>query len=154
VRPLQRDELSAVLRGVQEGESSADNALKRLERSRPWVWTVIDLESQRLLATESGPRTLEMAQRVVHQVAQRFAPPCLPLCLSDGFKGSLPALLGHVGCWVHPARRQEKGPWPQPRWMPLPGLLSAPVNKQYRHRRIVGVQHRVVCGMLGAIRQV
>jgi hypothetical protein len=50
------------------GEISADNALKRLERSRHWVWTVIDPESTRLLATEIGPRTLAMAQRVVHQV--------------------------------------------------------------------------------------
>ena len=69
VRQLQLDELYAVLRGVRDGESSEDNALKRLERSRHWVWTVIDPESKLLLVTESGPRTLAMAQRVVHQVA-------------------------------------------------------------------------------------
>ena len=154
VRQLQLDELYAVLRGVKDGEISEDNAIKRLERSRHWVWTVIDPESTLLLATDSGPRTLEMAQRVVHQVAQRFAPHCIPLCLSDGFKGSLPAILGHFGFWVHPARRQEKGPWPKPRWMPLPELLSAQVIKQYRHRRMVRVKHRVVFGTLGAIGQV
>jgi hypothetical protein len=68
VRQLQLDELYAVLRGVRDGEISEDNALKRLERSRHWVWTVIDPESKLLLVTEVGPRTLETAQRVVHHV--------------------------------------------------------------------------------------
>jgi len=95
-----------------------------------------------------------MAQRVVHRVAQRLASGCMPAWLSDGFKGYLPAILGHFGWWVHLARRHDKGPWPKPRWMPLPGLLYAQVIKQYRHRRMVGVQHRVVFGTLGAIEQV
>ena len=56
VRQRQLDELYAVLRGVREGEISAENALKRLERSRHWVWTVIDPESKLLLVTEVGPR--------------------------------------------------------------------------------------------------
>ena len=68
VRQLPLDELHAVLRGVRDGEISAENALKRLERSRHWVWTVIDPESKLLLVTEVGPRTLAMAQRVVHHV--------------------------------------------------------------------------------------
>jgi hypothetical protein len=154
VNQLQLDELYAVLRGVINGEISEDNAIKRLERSRHWVRTVIDPESKLLLATDSGPRTLEMAQRVVHQVAQRLAPHCIPLCLSDGFKGYLPAILGHFGCWVHPARRQEKGPWPKPRWMPLPGLFYAQVLKQYRRKRLVGVKHRVVFGTREAVQHV
>ena len=87
VNQLQLDELYAVLRGVINGEISEDDAIKRLERSRHWVWTVIDPESNLLLATAIGPRTLEMAQRVVHQVAQRLAPPCLPLGLRAGCKG-------------------------------------------------------------------
>src|SRR5262249_16850174 len=95
-----------------------------------------------------------MAQRVVHQVAQRLAPHCIPLCLRDGFKGYLPAILGHCGGWVHPARRQEKGPRPKPRWRPLPGLLYAQVIKEYRRRRLVGVTHRVVLGTLAAVNTV
>src|SRR4029434_7357174 len=41
---LQLDELYAVLRAFKAGEISEDDAIKRLERSRPWVWTVIDPE--------------------------------------------------------------------------------------------------------------
>jgi hypothetical protein len=33
------------------------------------------------------------------------------------------AVLTHSGHWVQPARRQDKGPAPKPRWMPLPGRL-------------------------------
>jgi hypothetical protein len=151
VRQVQLDELYAVLHDVKAGELSEDQAIERLSRSPHWVWTAIDPVSKLLLAIEVGPRTGEMAQRVVHQVAQRLAPHCIPLCLSDGFKGYLPAILGHFGCWVHPARRQEKGPWPKPRWMPRPGLLYAQVMKQYRRRRLVGVQHRVVFGTMDRV---
>jgi hypothetical protein len=38
--------------------------------------------------------------------------------------------------------------------MPLPGLLYAQVLKQYRRKRVVGVQHRVVFGTREAITQV
>jgi hypothetical protein len=38
--------------------------------------------------------------------------------------------------------------------MPLPGLLYAPVVKQYRRKRVVGVKHRVVFGTFEAIEQV
>jgi hypothetical protein len=154
VRQRQLDELYAVLRGVRDSEISEDNALKRLERSRHWVWTVIDPESKLLLVTEVGPRTLEMAQQVVHQVVSVLAPGCVPAWFSDGFKGYLPAILAHIGLWTHPERRQDKGPWPKPRWMPLPGLLYAQVVKQYRRKRVVGVKHRVVFGTREAITQV
>src|SRR3989440_1730136 len=102
VRQLQLDELYAVLRGVTTGELSDEQAIQRLERSRHWVWTAIDPESKLLLAIEVGPRTLEMAQRVVHHVVGVLAPGCVPAWLSDGFKGYLPAILGHCGFWVHP----------------------------------------------------
>src|SRR5205809_908057 len=74
VRQLQLDELYAVLRGVTTGELSDEQAIQRLERSRHWVWTAIDPESKLLLAIEVGPRTLEMAQRVVHHVVGVLAP--------------------------------------------------------------------------------
>jgi IS1 family transposase len=154
VSQVQLDELYAVLRGVKAGEISAEHAIKRLERSRYWVWTAIDPLSKLLLVIETGPRTLEMAQRVVHRVVGVLASGCVPAWFSDGFKGYLPAILGHLGFWVHPERRQDKGPWPKPRWMPLPGLLYAQVVKQYRRKRMVGMQHRVVFGPMGAIAQV
>ena len=101
-----------------------------------------------------GHRTLAMAQRVVHQVAQMLAPDCAPLFLSDGFRAYLTALLTHDGQWVQPPRRQAQGPAPKPRWMPLPHLLYAQVVKTVRRRRLVAVTHRVVFGTLEAVQQV
>jgi hypothetical protein len=70
VKQLQLDELYAVIRALKVGEISAANALERLEPSRPWVWTASDPVSTLLLVIEAGPRTLAMAQRVVHYVVE------------------------------------------------------------------------------------
>jgi hypothetical protein len=154
VRQVQLDELYAVLRAVQDGELSQDEAIQRLERSPQWVWAAIDPESKLLLALDVGHRTLAMAQRLVHQVVQVVAPGCVPLLLTDGFKEYTTALLTHYGQWVQPARWRAHGPTPTPRWMPRPQLLYAQVVKSYRRRRIVAVKHRVVFGTLEAVQQV
>jgi transposase-like protein len=146
VEQLQLDELYAVLRDLKSGAISDDEAIQRLERSPCWVWTAMDPQSKLLLVIEVGTRTLAMAQRVVHQVVQRLAPGCVPLCLTDGLKDHATALLTHFGQWRQPARRREKGPLPKPRWVPVPELLYAQVVKSYRRRRIVGVNYRVVFG--------
>jgi hypothetical protein len=114
----------------------------------------MDPESKLLLAIDVGDRTLAMAQRLVHHVAQVLAPDCAPLFLTDGFREYLTALLTHFGSWVHPQRRQATGPLPKPRWMPLPQLLYAQVVKTVRRRRLVRVSHRVVFGTLEAVEQV
>jgi hypothetical protein len=122
VRQLQLDELDAVLREVKTGALSDDEAIKRLERSPYWVWTVMEPESKLLVVIDVGTRTLEMAQHVVHQVVQVLAPDCVPLFVTDGFREYLTALVTHYGQWRQPERRQDKGPMPKPRWMPLPQL--------------------------------
>jgi hypothetical protein len=154
VRQLQLDELYAVLRAVKDGELGEDEAMERLECSPHWVWTAMDPESKLLVVIDVGARTLAMAQRVVHQVARRLAPDCMPLFLSDGFREYLPAILGHFGVWVSPERRQDKGPMPKSRWIPRPQLLYAQVVKSYRRRRIVAVKHRVVFGTMERVKQV
>src|SRR5215475_4732816 len=127
VKQLQLDELYAVLRDLKAGVLSEDEAMKRLERSPSWVWTAMDPDSKLLLVIDVGMRSLEMAQRVVHQVVERLALGCVPLCLTDGLKDYATALLTPYGYWRQPVRRQDKGPMPKPRWMPLPALLYAQV---------------------------
>jgi len=154
VQQVQLDELFALLSAVQAGAVSEAEAIERLERSPQWVWVAMDPESKLLLTRDVGERTLAMAQRVVHHVAQVVAPDCAPLFLTDGFREYLTALLTHYGQWVQPSRRQAKGPLPKPRWLPLPQLLYAQVVKPVRRRRLVHVRHRVVCGTLEAVQQV
>jgi IS1 family transposase len=153
VKPVQLDELYAVLREVKAGDLSAAEAIKPLERSPSWVWTAMDPENKLLLVIDVGTRSLEMAQRVVHQVAQVFASGCVPLFLTDGLKDYGTAMLAHFGYWLHPERGRDKGPMPKPRWMPRPELLYAQVVKSYRRRRLVGVKHRVVFGTWQRVEQ-
>jgi IS1 family transposase len=154
VTQVQLDELFALLSAGKAGDVSTAEAIARLERAPQWVWVAMDPESKVLLAIDVGTRTLAMAPRVVHQVAQAVAPDCAPLFLTDGFREYLTALLPHYGHWVQSPRRQAPGPAPKPRWMPQPGLLSAQVVKTVRRRRLVDVQHRVVFGTLEAVEQV
>lgn len=154
VRQLQLDELYAVLRDLKAGAISNNEAMERLERSPSWVWTAMDPDSKLLLVIDVGTRTLEMAQRVVHQVVKVLAPQCIPLCLTDGLKDYGTAFLSHFGSWRQPERRCDQGPLPKPRWMPVPQLLYAQVVKSYRRRRIVGVKYRVVFGTMERVQQV
>ena len=154
VEQLQLDELYAVLRALNAGLLSDDEAIERLERSPYWVWTAMDPQSKLLLVVDVGTRTLAMAQCVLHQLVQVLAPDCVPLFLTDGFNEYKTAILAHFGHWIQPERRRDKGSMPKPRWMPLPELLYAQVVKSYRRRRIVGVKHRVVFGTQLAIEEV
>jgi len=150
---LQLDEVYAVLRALKSGVINDDEAITRLERAPSWVWTAMDPQSKLLVVVEVGSRTLALAQRVGHQVTEVVAPGCVPLLLTDGLKDDATALLTHCGQWRYPARRQERGPLPKPRWLPLPALRYAQVVKSYRRRRLVGGTHRVVFGTRLAIEQ-
>src|SRR5262249_22870718 len=151
---LQLDELYAVLRARKAGEISDEEAMKRLERAPSWVWPVMVPTSKLLVVVDVGTRTLAMAQRVVHHVTRVLAPGCVPLFLTDGFQEYRTAILAHFGQWLHPERRQDKGPMPKPRWVPLPALRYAQVVKSYRRQRLVAVTHRVVFGTHLAIEEV
>jgi IS1 family transposase len=151
---LQLDELYAVLRALKAGEISEDQAIKGLERSPYWVWTAMDPKSKLLVVVDVGTRTLAVARRVLHQLVEVLARGCVRLFLTDGFKEYKTAILAHFGHWIQPERRQDKGPMPKPRWMPMPSLLYAQVIKSYRRRRIVGVKHRIVFGTQLAVEQV
>ena len=154
VRQVQLDEVFALLSAVKAGTVSEAEAIERLERSPQWVWVAMDPASKLLLGLDIGDRTLAMAQRFVHHVAQVLAPDCAPLFLTAGFREYLPALLTHYGQWGQPPRRPAPGPAPKPRWMPRPPLLYAHVVKTVRRRRLVDVTHRVVFGTLEAVQQV
>src|SRR5262245_2831134 len=150
----QLDELFALLSAVKDGTVSEADAIARLERSPQWVWGAMDPERKLLLSIDVGHRTLALAQRVVHQVAQVLAPDCAPLFLTDGFREYLTVLLTHYGYWMQPPRRQVTGPILKPRWMPPPQLLYAQVGTTVRRRRLVDMQHRVVFGSLEAVNHV
>jgi IS1 family transposase/transposase-like protein len=154
VTQVQLDELFALLSAVKAGEVNEGEALSRLSRPSQWVWVALDPVTKLLLAIEVGERTLALAQRLVHQVAQVLAPDCIPLFLTDGFKAYLKAVLTHYGHWVPRPRCWVTGRLPKPRWLPLPQLQYAQVVKTTRRRRLVAVRSRVVFGTLREIKQI
>jgi hypothetical protein len=143
-----------VLRDGKAGERSAEEAIKRLERSPAWGWTALAPQRKLLVVVEGGSRPRALAQRVVPQVPQVVARAGVALLLTDGLQDYGTALLSHFGQWIPPERRQEKGPRPQPRWMPLPALLYAHVVQSYRRRHLGGVTPRGVFGTRWAIAQI
>jgi hypothetical protein len=147
------EELFALLSAVQPGEVSAAEASQRVSRSPHWVGGALDPVTTLRRTRAVGDRTLARAPRVVHQGVEGLAPGGVPRFLTDGFKEYTPARLTHDGQWGPPARWRAHGPLPQPRGVPLPGLRSAQVVKTGRRRRRVDVQHRLVCGTLGAVQQ-
>jgi len=64
--------------------SSAAEASERLERSPRGLWEAMNHERNLLRAIDVRDRTLAMAQRVVHHVAQVLAPDCALLLLTEG----------------------------------------------------------------------
>src|SRR5256886_8031959 len=103
----------------------------------------MDPESKLLLAIDVGDRTLAMAQRVVHQVAQVLAPDFAPLFLTDGFREYLTALLTHYGQLGQRTRRRAPSPAPQAQRIPTPHLLDAQAIKTVAQRRLVRPRHRL-----------
>jgi hypothetical protein len=55
----------------------------------------------------------------VPQVPEVLARDGVPLFWTDGLTDYATAWLTHVGPWRPPERRQDKGPRPKLRWMPL-----------------------------------
>ena len=103
VQQVQLDELFALLSAVKDGEVSEAEAIERLERRPSGSGSRWTPRASCCWRSTSGDRTLAMAQRVVHHVAQVLAPDCAPLFLTDGFREYLTALLTHYGQWVQPA---------------------------------------------------
>lgn len=136
---VQMDELFGVIRAVQAGKMSREAAIEQLDR--PWLWTAMDPVSKFWLATVVGSRTTAMAQRLVHQVVNRLKGDCVPLFLTDGYRGYETALLSHYGQWLPPENGQRKA-----RWMPLPHLHYVQVIKKRVGRRLVSVSKRLVFG--------
>ena len=148
-----RKALVDVIPQLHVGYVAQDEASERLSRSPQWVWVALAPERKVLLTIDVGERTVALAQRVVHHVAQMLAPHWVPRFLTEGFREYLPAVLPQYGQWVQMPRRQAQGPALKPRWRPLPQLLPALVVQTGRRRRLGRVRPRVVFVTMEAIQQ-
>ena len=88
-----------------------------------WLWVAVDPLRKLSPLLRLGPRTQDAAQRVVHDLAGRLAPGCLPIFSSDGLNHSLSALTAQFGQSVAGVRRQARC------WQVTARLLYAQVKK-------------------------
>jgi IS1 family transposase len=117
----------------------------RLRRRVTWLWLALDPATKLIPALALGPRTQHTAHDLVHRLRDPLAPDCIPLVTTDGLRHYFCALIAHLGRWVTARGRQ--------RWEVHPALLYGQVHKQYRHRHLVRVRRRAVCGRGGRLQR-
>src|SRR6266480_5545316 len=114
-----------------------DELRTRLRSYQPvlWLWLAIDPCTKILPVLHLGPRTQNVAHKVIHSLQQILAPGCLPLFTSDGLNLYFYALTAHFGQWLEVGGRGRK----VLRWQVAPGLIYGQVKKSYRRRKLVRV---------------
>ena len=128
---IQLDELWAKVRqGSQEG----------------WVWAVVEATSKRVPVLKMGPRTLDLAYSVVHDLCQMLQPGCIPIFTRDGLKLYFYALTAHFGSWQQPEGARK------PVWVIASAFLYAQLKKIHHRRRLVRVERYMLWGELSQLK--
>jgi IS1 family transposase/transposase-like protein len=112
-----------------------------------WLWLAIDPLTKILPVLELGPRTQNMAHRLIHALRQRLAPGCLPLFTSDGLNLYFYALTAHFGDWLTGSCQGRR----VRQWQVAAGLIYGQVKKSYRRRKLIRVTHVMRLGTEDAL---
>jgi IS1 family transposase len=107
-----------------------------------WLWVALDPLTKLIPVLHLGARTQQAAHTLVHELASRLAPGCLPVFSSDGLNLYFYALTAHFGQWATMVGRRAH------RWQVVPGLIYGQVKKRYRRRKVVRVTQVMRCGMI------
>src|SRR6266446_10032276 len=121
------------------GESLPDS-----EDGRQWIWVSFAPEFRLMIAAVVGPRTLATAQEVVAATKARVAG--IPAFFSDGFTGSLAALIAAFHVVTTCARTGKRGRPRKPRCEPHPDLVYGQLVKQKQQGKLLTLSTRVVLG--------
>jgi len=115
-----------------------------------WVWLAFAPVWRVVVAFVIGKRTQDSADLLLKRV-RYVTDEYLPLFTSDQLPEYANALLHTYGTWVQTERQGSRGRFPQPRLVPLPGLLYAQVVKVREGSRVTEVKTKVVFGEPEAI---
>jgi IS1 family transposase len=105
-----------------------------------WLWVAMEATTKVIPVMKLGPRTLEMAMGVVHELCERMPSGCMPIFTSDGLKLYFYALTAHFGHWALGEGIRK------PIWEITAGFLYAQVKKIHRRRKLVKVEHLMLSG--------
>jgi hypothetical protein len=107
-----------------------------------WVWAVVEASSKLVPGMKLGPRSMDLAYAVVHDLCQMLQPGCIPIFTRDGLKLYFYALIAHFGCWQLPEGARK------PVWEIASAFLYAQLKKIHRRRRSVRVERCMWYGEL------
>jgi IS1 family transposase len=106
-----------------------------------WVWAALEATTKIVPVLQVGPRTLEQAYAVVHELRERMqAEAPLPVFSSDGLRLCFYALTAHFGRWLVPENGRERT------WQLAGDFIYGQVNKLRRRRRLVKVERLMLWG--------
>ena len=108
-----------------------------------WLWVAMEATTKVIPGMKLGPRTLEIAMGVVHELRQRMPSGCTPIFSSDSLKLYFYALTAHFGHWVLGEGVRK------PMGEITAGFIYAQVKNIHRWRRLVKVEYHVVWGTGG-----
>lgn len=115
-----------------------------------WVWVAFAPVWRFVLAFVVGKRIQDNANLLLDRVAH-VTDDRIPFFTSDQLPEYRTALLNAYGTWYQPQRQGNRGRYPKPRRVPLPGLLYAQVVKKREKGRVVEIGTKVVFGDSDAI---
>ena len=106
-----------------------------------WVWVALEATTKLVPVIQLGPRTLEMAYAVVHELRERMQVGlALPIFSSDGLRLYFYALTAHFGHWILPGGGRKR------LWQLGADFIYGQVKKLQRRRRLVKVERLMLCG--------
>ena len=100
-------------------EVNESQAIECLERTPQWVWVAMDPESKLLLAIDVGNRTRAMTPLCPPR-RPALGPQLCPAVSHGWFSGVSDSLADPLWALGAAAPPPGQGPFPKPRWMPLP----------------------------------
>jgi IS1 family transposase len=119
----------------------------RQKRHDVWVWTSMEVTTKIVPVIRLGPRTLAVAQAVVHELRQRMQPgQPLPVFSTDGLRLYFYALTAHFGQWVTPLGNGQRV------WQLAVDFIYGQVKKVQRRRRLIKVELQMLWGEWAQLR--
>lgn len=115
-----------------------------------WVWVAFAPIWRLVVAFVVGKRDQASANLLLERVAY-VTDATIPFFTSDQLVEYRTALLQVYGQWQQPARKGDRGRYPNRRRVPLPELLYAQVVKQRERGHVVAVSTKVIFGDMATI---
>ena len=110
------------------------------------MWVAMEATTKLVPVIQLGPRTLDMAYAVVHELRTRMRTGlALPIFSSDGLRLYFYALTAHFGHWLVPDGGRKRV------WQLAADFIYGQVKKLQRRRRLVKVERVMLCGSFEAL---